>query len=155
MLPTEINKSYPDRTALMDLLDRGGLEPVKASKALCPSLIQFIPTSVALHHSFCSPFLYFNLPFTLHALPHCSLSSCLIPLWFIGGWYGKKAFNCYKKAENEGDTPLKERFSFMFWSQTNRCALLTKLVGQVRLVQMFSLICDSAKAQQLRSTITL
>lgn len=49
MPPAEINKSYSDHTALMNLVDRGGLQPVEASEALCLSLIQLTPTPLAFH----------------------------------------------------------------------------------------------------------
>lgn len=49
MLPAEINKSHSDHTALMNLADRGGLQPADTSEALCPSLIQLAPTSLAFH----------------------------------------------------------------------------------------------------------
>lgn len=45
MLPTEINKSHPDRTAGMDKVDRGHLEPVKTIKTRCPSPILYLQLS--------------------------------------------------------------------------------------------------------------
>lgn len=60
MLPTEINKSHPDRTAGMDKVDRGHLEPVKTntlplshsiSATLLLLIILFPTLSLSLLHS--------------------------------------------------------------------------------------------------------
>lgn len=58
-------------------------------------------------------FLYITCSFALHALPDCSLFSCLISSWFSRSTCRKKTINCYK-ATIEGDTQIKGEFSFIF-----------------------------------------